>query len=153
MIDQPAIIQTAQRHIACIRLTIPRKEMMSAFGPAIQELVAALGAQGAPPAEPAFAHHFRITPETFDFEVGFATSSPVRPVGRVKPGVWPAQRAARTIYHGPYEGLPGAWGEFTAWMKAKDLRQADDLWEQYSVGPHATQDPAAWRTELTRPLV
>ena len=153
MLDTPHITQTTAQHTACIHLNIPRAEMMHVFGPAIQELVATLSAQGMPPAGAAFAHHLRMSPGIFDFEVGFTTPNPVTPAGRVKPGRWPAQKVARTTYHGPYDGLPAAWGEFTAWMKTNGLAQAEDLWEHYVTGPHSNPDPTTWRTELIRPLI
>ena len=59
---------------------------------------------------------------------------------------------ARTVYHGPYQGLPDGWGEFVQWMKANGHEQAEDLWEVYLVGPQSSPDPADWRTELNRPL-
>jgi len=31
-------------------------------------------------------------------------------------------------------------------------KQAENLWEVYSVGPQSSPDPANWRTELNRPL-
>jgi len=58
----------------------------------------------------------------------------------------------RKVYSGPYEGLPSAWGEFNKWMKANGHKQAENLWEVYSVGPQSSPDPANWRTELNRPL-
>ena len=60
---------------------------------------------------------------------------------------------ARTVYHGPYEGLGAAWGEFMDWIAANGHTPADDLWEVYSVGPETSPDPAGWRTEFNRPLV
>ena len=153
MIDTPKIIQTTAQHIACIHLVIPRAQMMRLFGPTVEELVAGLTAQGMPPAGSAFAHHLAMRPDMFDFEIGFVTTAAVSPSGRIKAGQWPAQKVARTVYHGPYEGLPAAWGEFDAWMKAGALVQAEDLWEHYVTGPHSSPDPATWRTELTRPLL
>ena len=88
----------------------------------------------------------------FDFELGVKTAAPVKPSGRVQPGELPATKVARTIYSGPYEGLPAAWGEFNGWMKANGHQQAEDLWELYSTGPQSSPDPASWRTELNRPL-
>jgi effector-binding domain-containing protein len=152
MIETPQITRTSEQHTACIHLTIPREEMMHLFGPAIEELVAELTAQGIPPQGSAFAHHLKMTPGIFDFEVGFTTAKPVKPSGRMKPGAWPAQKVAQTVYHGPYVGLPGAWGEFTDWMEANKLAQAEDLWEHYVTGPHSSPDPATWRTALYRPL-
>jgi effector-binding domain-containing protein len=151
-ISTPEIIETKAQHTAVIHLTIPRSEMMHVFGPAVQELVAALTAQGMPPAGSAFAHHLKMGPGTFDFELGFTTPSPVTPSGRVKPGHWPAQKTVHAVYAGPYEGLPAAWDAFMGWMKANDVAPAPDLWEHYAVGPHSSPNPADWRTELYRPL-
>lgn len=62
-------------------------------------------------------------------------------------------RAARTVFRGSYEGLPTAWGEFDAWIAERGYEPAQDLWECYTVGPESDRDTAAWRTELTRPLI
>jgi effector-binding domain-containing protein len=158
MIDKPQIKQTTAQHTACIHLEVSLEEMMQSFGPAIEEIVAALTRQGMPPASGAFAHHFKITcrdgaPVGFDFEVGFVTEKPVAPAGRVYASRWPAQKVAHTTYRGPYEGLPGAWGEFTDWMDAGGLEQAEDLWEHYVAGPQTSPDSSKWRTELYRPLL
>ena len=152
MISTPQIVQTSMQEAAVIRMTIARSEMMKLFGPAVAELMAELQAQGVEPIGSVFAHHFRITQTTFDFELGVKVSAPVRANGRVKRGELPAARVARTIYSGSYEGLPAAWGEFTKWMEANGLKQAEDLWEVYSVGPQSSPDAADWRTELNRPL-
>ena len=152
MLDTPHILQTSVQEAATIRLTIPRNEMMKVFGPAVGELLTVLAEQGVEPVGAVFAHHLKMTPDMFDFELGIKISSPVTATGRVKPGQLPAAKVARAIYHGPYEGLPAAWDEFNQWMKANDHTQADDLWELYSVGPQSTPDPVNWLTELNRPL-
>jgi len=152
MISTPQIIQTSRQEAAVIHLTVPRSEMMKVFGPAVRELMAELVAQGVESLGPVFAHHLKMSPETFDFELGVTTSAPVKAAGRVKPGQLPAAKVAHTVYSGPYEGLPSAWGEFNGWMKANGHEQAEDLWEVYSAGPHSSPDPANWRTELNRPL-
>ncbi|HEX2612113.1 MAG TPA: GyrI-like domain-containing protein [Fibrobacteria bacterium] len=153
MIDAPEIAETKAQPAAVIHFDIPRHEMMAVFGPAVEELLGALGAQGIKPLSAAFAHHLKMSPERFNFELGFVTEKPVEAAGRVKPGDLPARKVARTIYHGPYEGLPSAWGEFDKWMKAQGLKQADDLWEVYTHGPQSDPDPKKWWTELVRPLV
>jgi effector-binding domain-containing protein len=93
-----------------------------------------------------------MPPDTFDFELGVKVAAPVKAAGRMKPSQLPAVKVARTVYSGPYEGLPSAWGEFVKWMKANGHEQAEDLWEVYSIGPQSTPDSANWRTELNRPL-
>ncbi len=60
---------------------------------------------------------------------------------------------ASTVYHGPYEGLGDAWHAFGEWLDANGHKTATDLYECYLVGPADSADPAAWRTELSRPIV
>ena len=152
MISTPQIVQTTAQAAAVISIVVPRNEMMKVFGPAVGELIAELAKQGVSPVGAVFAHHLKMSSDTFDFELGVKVGAPVSPSGRVKPGVLPAAKVARTVYSGPYEGLPSAWGEFDKWLKANGHVQAADLWEVYSVGPQSSPDPAQWRTELNRPL-
>ena len=153
MLSTPQIIQTTTQLAAVIHLTVPRKDMMKVFGPAVSEVMTALAAQSLEPVGAVFAHHLKFSPGIFDFELGIKVSAPVTPTGRVMSSVLPAAKVARAIYSGPYEGLPGAWDEFDKWIKSNGHEQAENLWEMYSVGPQSTPDPAGWRTELNRPLV
>jgi effector-binding domain-containing protein len=91
-------------------------------------------------------------PDTFDFEIGVPVATPVTAAGRVKPSELPVLRVARTVYHGGYEGLGDAWGEFGTWIEANGYTPAADLWESYVSGPEANPDPANWRTELNRTI-
>lgn len=152
MLDTPQIVDTAEEAAAVIRLTIPRGEMPSVFGPAVGELLVTLDNQGVEPVGAVFAHHLTLSPDNFDFELGIKVSSPIEAAGRVMPGSLPATKVARTVYTGPYEGLPSAWHEFEGWIDANGLEQAGSLWELYSLGPQSTPDPGQWRTELNRPL-
>ena len=152
MLDKPQIVQTAAQITAIIRLTIPREEIQDVMGPAIAELMAALAAQGIALTGPIYAHHLRMDSATFDLEIGVPVQAPVTAVGRVKAGRLPAATVARTVYHGPYEGLGPAWEEFGAWIAAEGRLPAADLWECYVAGPESGPDPATWRTELNRPL-
>jgi effector-binding domain-containing protein len=153
MLDTPQITQTAAQLTAVIRLTIPREEIRNVMGPGINEVMAAIAAQGIAPAGPWLTHHLRMNPDTFDFEIAVPVTSPVTAAGRVKPGELRAATVARTVYHGPYEGLGDAWGEFMTWIDAEGHTPAPDLWEVYLAGPESNPDPATWRTELNRPLI
>jgi effector-binding domain-containing protein len=153
MIETPQITQTTPRLAAVIHLTIPRSEIRSAMGPGITEVIAAVKAQGIGPAGPWFTHHLKMNPATFDFEICVPVTAPVIPAGRVKPGMFPAVTVARTIYHGDYERLGEAWGEFKAWIAANGHVAAPDLYECYLVGPESSPNPADWRTELSQPLI
>jgi effector-binding domain-containing protein len=153
VLDKPQIVQTEAQPAAVIRLTVPRSEIQSVMGPAIAEVMAVVAAQGITPAGPVFSHHFRMAPDVFDFEVGVPVAVSVSAAGRVVAGELPAATVARTVYHGDYEGLGSAWGEFMDWIAAEGHEPAEDLWECYVAGPEASPDPAAWRTELNLPLI
>jgi effector-binding domain-containing protein len=153
MLDTPRIVETTHQLTAVIRLTVPRAEIQHVMRPGIAEVRATVAAQGMAPAGPWFTHHLKMDPATFDFEVGVPVTAGVAASGRVKAGHLRATRVARTVYHGPYEGLAGAWGEFEAWIVANGHTSAPDLWECYAVGPEASPAPADWRTEFNRPLV
>jgi effector-binding domain-containing protein len=94
-----------------------------------------------------------MDPDTFDFEVGVPVMEPVTAAGRVNASQLPAAKIARTVYHGSYEGLGSAWSEFIEWITTQGHKQAQNFWERYVSGPESNPDPAAWRTELNRPLI
>jgi effector-binding domain-containing protein len=152
MIDAPSIVQTTARPSAVIHLNVPRARIQEVMGPGLAELKAAVAAQGIATTGPWFTHHLKITPDAFDFEIGVPVASPVAAAGRVRPSEWPAMKVARTVYRGPYEGLAAAWPELDAWVEANGHKPGPDLWECYLAGPESGSDPAAWRTELSRPI-
>lgn len=152
MLDTPQIVESPAQLTACIHLTVPREEIHHVMGPGIQEVLAAVAAQGITPTGPWLTHHFRMDPATFDFEICVPVATPVAETGRVKPGTLCAARVARTIYQGSYDGLGAAWGEFMTWIEANGYTTDPDLWECYVFGPESSPDPTSWRTELNRPL-
>jgi effector-binding domain-containing protein len=135
-----------------IHVTVPRSEIQKVMGPGLQEVMAAVAAQGISATGPWFTHHLKMDPKVFDFEICVPVKAKVKPTGRVKPGKLPGKRIARTVYHGPYEGLGAAWGEFNAWLESSGHKAAPDLWESYITGPESGTDSKEWRTELNRPL-
>jgi effector-binding domain-containing protein len=153
MIDKPEILSTPAQRTAVITLSIPRDQIRTVMGPGIQELMETVRAQGIGPTGPWYTHHLMLHPDRWDFDIGVPVSAPVTPAGRVKPGERPALKVARTVYHGPYEGLATAWPELDGWIKAQGMTPAQDLWECYVAGPESGSDPSTWRTELSRPLV
>jgi effector-binding domain-containing protein len=153
MLDTPHITKTSLQLCAAIHLTVRQTEIRQVMGPGLNEVHAAIAAQGISSTGPWFTHHFRIDQEVFDFEICVPTAVPVVAAGRVKPSQLPATTVARTVYHGGYEGLAAAWGEFDAWIAAHGHTGAMDLWECYLAGPESSPDPAQWRTELNRPLM
>jgi effector-binding domain-containing protein len=152
MIEAPKIVQSEAQQAAVIHVTIPREEIQQVMGPGLTEVMGAIAEQGIEQAGPWYSHHFRMDPATFDFEIGVPVRAPVAAAGRVRPGELPAAKVARTVYHGSYEGLGEAWGEFDAWLQEQGLKTAPNLWERYLSGPETSDDPATFRTELNRPI-
>ena len=152
MIETPSIVETEPLHYAALHVTCALNEMGKVMGPGIGEVVAALKAQDVHPNGPWFTHHFHKPMETFDFDICFPVDAPIEPRGRVTPGIWPAMKVARTVYHGNYSGLPHAWPELDTWMKAEGYAGGTEFWERYLVNPNENPDPNAWRTELNWPL-
>ena len=153
MIETPKLIDTPVQLVAIVHIETPRSKMQQVMGPGIGEVMAAVKAQGIGPTGPWFAHHLKMTPDAFDFEICVPVSSPVSAVGRVKSWQRPALKVVCTLFHGPYEGLGGAWYEFGKWTEANGYKTAGDLYECYMVGPERSPDSANWRTELSRPVI
>jgi effector-binding domain-containing protein len=152
MIDTPKILQIASQPTAAIRLDVLRTDMMKVFGPAAQELYSTLGALGVKPTGALFDYHPTMPPDRFVFELSVNVANPITPSGRVVNSATPAGTVARTIYHGPYEGLPEAWGEFEAWIAAQGKKSGPWILQAYVKGPADSADPSTWETELTRVL-
>jgi effector-binding domain-containing protein len=153
MLETPQIVETDEQLTAVIHLTVARAEISQVMGPAIEEIITTLTAQGSAPTGPCFSYHGKRPRDTFDFEVGFPICHPITPAGRVRMSRLPAAKVVRTHYRGSYEGLGVAWSEFCAWMAAEGLRAQERLWESYTVGPASSSDADQWCTELNRPLV
>jgi effector-binding domain-containing protein len=153
MIDAPMITQSVAQLTAVIHITVSRNEIQRVMGPGLNELMSTIAAQGIAVAGPWFTRHLRIPMDSFDFEISVPVTAPVAAAGRVKPSQLPSMKVARTIYHGPYEGLGNAWGELRSWVKTNGHTSAENLWECYLTDPSANPDPATWRTELNCPLI
>jgi effector-binding domain-containing protein len=151
-ISTPEILQSDAVKGAVAHVNIPREKIQEVMHSAIDEVLKAIQAQGQQPAGPLFCYHLRTSSTEFDFEVGFPVSKPIQPGGRVAMSGLPASRVARTIYRGPYEGLFGAWTEFSAWMQREGHKGTGKVWERYVKGPESGADPTQWETELNIPL-
>lgn len=153
MLETPQVVAAPLQRTAYIHLAIPRSSIEKEMGPAIKELMAALREQGVAPEGPVVAHHLRMDPASFDFEVGVPVAEEISESGRVRSGHIPAAQVVRSVYTGPYEGLRDAWGELNEWIRSQGLTMAPNLWEVYTRGPESTEDSSSWKTELNRPII
>jgi effector-binding domain-containing protein len=152
VIDTPQIVTTKPLTIAKIYAKIPTSTIRQEIGNLVQELIQSISAQNVEIIGPWLTHHFRKPDEFFDFEVCMPVASEVKATGRMEPGVWPAMKVVRTVYHGGYEGLPSAWGEFMAWTKSNDVKISEEIWERYLINPNSESDSSKWQTELNRQI-
>jgi effector-binding domain-containing protein len=153
VIEPLRVIKTTPQLTAVIPIRVSRDDIRKVMGPGLAELKAAVAAQNVAVTGPWFTHHHRDPGEVFDFEICLPVAAPVAPANRMKPGQWPAMNIVQTTYHGGYEGLGSAWGEFIGMIRSAGHKTADGLYETYAVGPEMSTDPAAWRTVLSKQLV
>jgi effector-binding domain-containing protein len=153
MIETPQLISSPAQLVAAIHIETSRAGMRQVMGPGISEAMSTVKKQGIGPTGPWFAHHHVMTSGAFSFDICVPVSAPVEATGRVKAWQKPLQMVLRTVHHGPYEGLAGAWHEFGEWVKANGYKTASDFYECYLVGPESSSNPADWRTELSRPMI
>lgn len=150
MLEPIQVLTTQAQKAAVICLSAHPAELPRVMGPAFPELLQAVAAQDVAPAGPVFSHFLKMTPELFEFEIGVPVASDIEPAGRVRPGQLPAATVVQTVYQGPYEGLPGAWGQFDRLVDEAGHQKLGELWEEYIYGPESSPDPATWRTRLNR---
>jgi DNA-binding transcriptional MerR regulator len=73
-------------------------------------------------------------------------------IGRVHPVTLPAVELALTTHVGEHHDVDVTYGRLGAWVVENALAVAGPVRETYLVGPHDTDDPGAWRTEIGWPV-
>lgn len=146
VIDAPQIVLSPPRAVAVVPLRLVPEAVPDALPAALDELYAALAAQGVAPAGPPFTYHRPATDGVADFELGVPVPTPVTARGRVVPTTLPGARVAVATWRGPYDRLGDAWASLAAWLALRGHVPADECWECY-LGP--ADAPV---TELHRPL-
>src|SRR5260221_5833950 len=104
MIETPQVAETPAQLVATIHIETPRSSIQHVMGAGIGEAMAAVKAQGIGPARPGVAHHLRMTPEAFDFDICVPGSAPVTAAGRVQPRERPVVKAVRIVHSSPDDG-------------------------------------------------
>jgi effector-binding domain-containing protein len=153
MIDTPEVVKTQPVTMAKIYQVVPTNQIQKVMGRTLEELRNGIKEQGKTITGPWFVHHLKPPAQNFDFEVCIPVSEPIEPRERMQAGEWPAMNVVRTVYRGGYEGLPGAWAEFSKWIKAHGHNVEPDIWERYLAGPETGSDASAWVTEFNCRLV
>lgn len=140
------------RTICGVRQVIPMSAMTEFFGRAFAQAAAELGRQGALPAGAPVALYHGTPTDTFDVTAGFPVSQEIAPAVGVVVATLPVGAAVEATHVGPYDTLGDTYAEISGWMAAQNLTPAEDMFEEYLVGPHGESDPAKWRTRIVFPL-
>ncbi|TXN31898.1 GyrI-like domain-containing protein [Lacisediminihabitans profunda] len=145
-------VELEPRTIYGVHEVIPMSELTDFFGRALAEAAAEMGKQGAFPGGPPVALYHGMPTDTIDVTAGFPVSRAVAPAGRVVVATLPGGSAVEATHAGPYDTLAETYGEISAWIADQKLTPAEDMFEEYLVGPDGESDPANWRTRIVFPL-
>lgn len=148
MITTPEVITTKETITAAIPLVIPGRDMPKYIDPAIQEIIKVITDQGINIVGLMFSYHHRRPSDTFDFEIGFPVSKPIKEEGRVINSKLPSVKVVRSVYQGPYEGLAQAWPTLQKWVRENGHGETGKFWESYLNNPNEVKSPSEYRTEL-----
>lgn len=132
---------------AVVRDHVTLDRLPAFLGDAFADVARTLAGQGLEPTGPPFGQYRPTDDGGFDVEVGFPTSRPARPEGRVETTVLPGGEAAFTVHRGRYEDVGAAYSAATDWMTDNGYRPVGEAWEVYLDDPLVTEP----RTEVFIP--
>jgi len=72
--------------------------------------------------------------------------------GRIEALELPATDLAVVVHQGPHDDIDVTYGRLGAWVVEHALAVDGPVYETYLVGPHDTDAPDAWRTEIGWPV-
>jgi effector-binding domain-containing protein len=149
-------------------------ELAARLGEFVDQVAAFLREQGVAPAGPPFSRYHGLQCDRVDLEAGLPVAEPLAAIAaagtasgaaaavspifattagtEVQAGTLPGGDVVATIHTGRYEQLPQAGATLDAWAAAHDREAAGPSWEIYHVAPGNDPDPAAWKTEVVKPL-
>jgi len=146
-------VELEPRTFVGVHDVIPMDHMTEYFGRAFATAAAELGKQGAYPAGPPVAlYHGAPVENAADVTAGFPVAQPVAPTDAAVVEVLPGGPAIEAIHTGSYDTLGETYAELTDWLMEQHLNTAEDMWEEYVVGPDTEPDPAKWQTRIVFPL-
>jgi effector-binding domain-containing protein len=148
-------IERAERKpqtILGVREVVPMTGFQEFFGRAFEAAAADLFRQGGAPAGPAVALYRGPATASVDVTAGFPVGQPVTPGPGLVSATLPGGSTVEAIHTGPYDSLTATYAEVTSWIAAQGLTPAEEMWEEYLVGPDAEPDPSRWQTRIVFPV-
>jgi effector-binding domain-containing protein len=128
----------AAQPAAVVREHVRVDDLPAFLGGAFSEVTRVLAAQRQEPAGPPFGRYVP-TGDGFDAEVGFPTSAPVAPSGRVIATELPGGRVAVAMHVGSYDTVAETYRGLTEWIAAQGCTPVGTPWESYLDEPDVTE--------------
>jgi effector-binding domain-containing protein len=145
-------VELEPRTIFGVHDVIPSSAMTEFFGRAFAAAAAEMGRQGAFPAGAPVALYHGAPTDTFDVTAGFPVAQPVTPTAEVAVATLPGGSAVEATHVGSYDTLGETYSAISAWLADQKLTPAEDVFEEYLVGPDGEPDATKWRTRIVFPL-
>jgi effector-binding domain-containing protein len=153
MPDYQVVIKKVEpQTIASIRDVMPN---YGHVGQLYEELFKHLYSRGGKPAGPTIfiSHDTEYKEKDVDIEAGVPIAKAIPGSDRVKvyelPGI---EKAACTIYKGPYENIGEAYSAIMSWTESNGYQITGPDRELYLTSPADTQDPTQYVTEIQFPV-
>lgn len=87
-----------------------------------------------------------------DVEICVPTPHPAPSVDEIRQGSFPAQTQAWTLHEGSYEQIGQAYRALQGWLGKHGYTPIGPMRDVCLIGPAEVDDPAAYRTEVARPV-
>lgn len=144
-------VELKPRRILGVHAVVAMSDLMEFFPRAFNALATDMEEHGIEMAGPPVALYHGDVTDIVDVTAGFPVMQ-VTPRSESTIAMLPGGTAIETIHTGPYESLNHAHSELLAWLEKQQLIPADDMWEEYLVGPGDVPDPSKWQTRIVYPL-
>lgn len=145
-------VEREPQPIVGVRQRVPMSDLSEFFGRAFAAAAAELARQGSHPAGPPVALYSGAVTDTVDVIAGYPVSEPVTPAAGLVAATLPGGPIVETIHTGSYDALGATYGELSTWFAEHGVTPADQMWEEYLVGPDSEADPSRWQTRIVFPV-
>lgn len=148
---EPHQVTLEPQDCAVVRQTLPMSELKEFFARAFGLTMASAAKQGRQVVGPPFALYFGIPTDTVDVAGGFPVDASIDNDDAVVPYRLPGGPAVQLLHVGSYGSLGQAYERMVGWMRERNLRPADYMWESYLNEPPHDQ-PELAQTMIVWPI-
>lgn len=142
-----------RRYVASVRQNIPAYAHEGRLWHILMQETAPLGLPPAPPAGcMSIMHDESYVDSNPDVEIQMIVDKPYPPTEHVSFRELPAMEYASVRFEGSYEKISEVAEALASWMRKKNFAFAGPMFDIYHIGPHETQNPDEWVTELCAPI-